>query len=110
MAGDTDPVETTTNIDYDNGQSKFYKWEIVRKAEKTHSRVPGLRKIPLPAIGIILLVALVNILVWVAVGVVMVRFHCHVPFRMQANTPLMALLVYRLSSVIAEPRNMLGSN
>lgn len=72
MAGGTDTVDAAS-IDSNSSESRLRKWEIVRKAEKTHSRVSGLRKIPLPAIGIILLVALVNVLVWVAVGIVLVR-------------------------------------
>lgn len=76
MAGDIDVVEAAS-VDSNNDRTELRKWGIVRKAEKTHSRVPGLRKIPLPAIGIILLVALVNVLVWIAVGIVLVSFHCH---------------------------------
>ncbi|KMU78177.1 high-affinity nickel transport protein nic1 [Coccidioides immitis RMSCC 3703] len=44
---------------------------FLKKMGKSHSRVPVLRRIPLPAIGIILLIAVVNILVWIAAGVVL---------------------------------------
>ncbi|EEH40153.2 hypothetical protein PAAG_02208 [Paracoccidioides lutzii Pb01] len=50
------------------------KSTLLRKARRSHSRVPGLRKIPLPALAIILLIAGVNALVWVAVGIVL-RFN-----------------------------------
>ncbi|MCJ1292745.1 hypothetical protein MMC34_004298 [Xylographa carneopallida] len=45
------------------------------RAAAHHGRWPGICKIPLPVIGIISLVALVNIVVWIAVGAVL---HYHV--------------------------------
>ncbi|ODH46643.1 hypothetical protein GX48_07253 [Paracoccidioides brasiliensis] len=47
------------------------KSSLLRKARRSHRRVPGLRKIPLPALAIILLIAGVNAMVWVAVGIVL---------------------------------------
>jgi high-affinity nickel-transport protein len=35
-----------------------------------HSRIPGLRRLPLPSILIILLLVLVNAAVWIAAGIV----------------------------------------
>lgn len=62
-------------IDAQN-QSDDKKWStansLIRRAEHSHSRLPGIRKIPLRSIGVILLVALVNVLVWIAVAVVLV--------------------------------------
>ena len=52
------------------------RWSIIEKAERSHRRVPGLRKIPLPALAIIFVIALINILVWVAVGIVLVSVVC----------------------------------
>lgn len=52
------------------------RWSIIEKAERSHRRVPGLRKIPLPALAIISFIALINILVWVAVGIVLVSVVC----------------------------------
>lgn len=49
-----------------------FKEAFVRKAEWSHSAVPGLRKIPLRALGIILLIAIVNAVVWIAAGIVLV--------------------------------------
>jgi len=46
---------------------------INRRAVVYHRRVPGLRKLPLPAVAIILGLILVNVSVWVAVGIVLVR-------------------------------------
>jgi high-affinity nickel-transport protein len=51
------------------------KWStksLIRHAERSHSRLPGIRKVPLRSIGVILLVALVNVVVWVAVAIVLV--------------------------------------
>ena len=56
----------------DYGTNFSLKESVVRRVEKSHSRVPGLRNIPLRALGIILLVAVVNAGVWVAAGVVLV--------------------------------------
>ncbi|KAL4917189.1 high-affinity nickel-transport protein-domain-containing protein [Aspergillus aurantiobrunneus] len=53
-------------------QSDDKKWTtLVRHAQRSHSRLPGLRKIPLRSIAIILLVAAVNVVVWVAVAIVL---------------------------------------
>jgi len=46
------------------------------RAAHRHGRMRGVRNVPLPVIGIISLVALVNIVVWIAVGIVL---HYHVP-------------------------------
>ena len=59
----------------DNVKPHSLKEALVRKAEVTHSAVPGLRKIPLRALGIILLIAIVNAVVWVAAGIVLVSMN-----------------------------------
>ena len=46
---------------------------INRQAIACHRRISGLRKLPLPAVGIIVGLAIANALVWVAVGIVLVR-------------------------------------
>lgn len=51
------------------------KWSLqplLRSAERSHSKMPGIRKIPLRAIGIIAFIALLNIIVWIAAGIVLV--------------------------------------
>lgn len=53
------------------------KWSLqplLRSAERSHSKMPGIRKIPLRAIGIIAFIALLNIIVWVAAAIVLVCF------------------------------------
>ncbi|EFE36007.1 uncharacterized protein ARB_04943 [Trichophyton benhamiae CBS 112371] len=52
-------------------RDKKPRWSIIEKAERSHRRVPGLRKIPLPALAIIFFIALINILVWIAAGIVL---------------------------------------
>ncbi|KAL4959244.1 HoxN/HupN/NixA family nickel/cobalt transporter, partial [Aspergillus stella-maris] len=57
-----------------NDDKKWTPKSLIRHAERGHSRLPGLRKIPFRSIGVILLVAVVNVLVWIAVAVVL-RYH-----------------------------------
>lgn len=57
-------------------RDKKPRWSIIEKAERSHRRVPGLRKIPLPALAIIFFIALINILVWIAAGIVLVSVVC----------------------------------
>ncbi|KAM5469192.1 hypothetical protein MauCBS54593_004545 [Microsporum audouinii] len=65
------PASTEEQLLAVDGDTKRPRWAIVEKAERSHRRVPGLRKIPLPALAIILFVAFINILVWIAVGIVL---------------------------------------
>ncbi|MCJ1383027.1 hypothetical protein MMC17_006140 [Xylographa soralifera] len=44
---------------------------LKNRAAHHHGRMPGIRKVPLPVIGIISLVALMNIVVWIAVSAVL---------------------------------------
>lgn len=71
------PAEAYEPISHDSDDVASHKHSLLAKAERSHKKVPGLRKIPLPAIGIILLVALVNGLVWVVAGVLLVCFLFH---------------------------------
>ncbi|CAI7624849.1 unnamed protein product [Penicillium pancosmium] len=53
------------------------KWSLqplLRHAERSHQKMPGIRKIPLRAIGIILFIALLNAIVWIAAAIVL-RYH-----------------------------------
>jgi len=45
---------------------------LLRHAQRSHSKMPGIRKIPLRAIGIILFIALLNAIVWIAAAIVLV--------------------------------------
>lgn len=54
------------------------KWSLqplLRHAERSHQKMPGIRKIPLRAIGIILFIALLNAIVWIAAAIVLVSFN-----------------------------------
>ena len=42
------------------------------KAAVYHGRVPYISKLPFPAVAIIIVIAVVNVLVWTAVGIVLV--------------------------------------
>ncbi|RAL15226.1 HoxN/HupN/NixA family nickel/cobalt transporter [Aspergillus homomorphus CBS 101889] len=69
------PADATTGID--NSDMPDRKWTtkaFFKQAEKSHSRLPGIRKIPLPAIGIILFIALINVVVWIAAAIVL-KYH-----------------------------------
>ncbi|KAJ5103113.1 hypothetical protein N7532_003642 [Penicillium argentinense] len=53
------------------------KWSLqplLRHAERSHQKMPGIRKIPLRAIGIILFISFLNAVVWIAAGIVL-RYH-----------------------------------
>ncbi|KAJ5885835.1 hypothetical protein N7504_011671 [Penicillium tannophilum] len=54
-----------------DGDKKWSLQPLIRKAERSHSRMPGIRKIPLRAIAIIALIAFVNIIVWAAAAIVL---------------------------------------
>lgn len=59
----------------DSGSLDDRKWSLqplLRSAERSHSKMPGIRKIPLRAIGIIAFIVLLNIIVWIAAGIVLV--------------------------------------
>ncbi|EED21924.1 nickel transport protein, putative [Talaromyces stipitatus ATCC 10500] len=45
--------------------------KFVLKAERIHTRIPAIKKIPLSALGIISLIAFINMLVWAACGIVL---------------------------------------
>ncbi|KAM0090689.1 hypothetical protein ACP6JD_005948 [Aspergillus fumigatus] len=53
-------------------KSKWTAESLLRRAERSHRRLPGIRKIPLPAIAIILFVAFINVVVWIAAAIVLV--------------------------------------
>lgn len=63
------------NPDPPHPDSKRSKWSptvLIRHAERSHSRLPGIRKVPLRAIAVILFVGLINVVVWIATAIVLV--------------------------------------
>ena len=53
---------------------KSTKSTLLHKAHNQHSRLPGLRRIPFPAISIIALIAFINIGIWIVIGIIL-HFH-----------------------------------
>jgi hypothetical protein len=65
--GEDAPADETPDMELSLKES------LLRKAESSHSKMPGIRRVPLPAIGIIFFIALINVVVWVGVAIVLVR-------------------------------------
>jgi hypothetical protein len=57
-----------------DGKPSFFR-NASNKASTYHARVPYLRRLPFSAIAIITTLIFVNLLVWAAVGIVLVRDH-----------------------------------
>jgi high-affinity nickel-transport protein len=70
----TSPPLSVRNHDVPDDKPSFFS-NASRKALEYHSRVPYLSKLPFPAIAIIVTLIAINLLVWAAVGVVLVRYH-----------------------------------
>lgn len=68
----TSPAPSVRNDDANNTKSTVFG-NMSKKASEYHSRVPYISKLPFPAIAIIVTLIVVNLLVWAAVGVVLVR-------------------------------------
>ncbi|KAL4971752.1 high-affinity nickel-transport protein-domain-containing protein [Aspergillus desertorum] len=58
-------------VESDLDDKKWTAKSLIRHVERSHSRLPGIRKVPLRSIAVILLVACINIVVWVAVAIVL---------------------------------------
>ena len=54
--------------------SSSTKHTLLHRVRTQHSRLPGLRQIPFPAIAIIALIALINIAIWIVIGIIL-HFH-----------------------------------
>ncbi|CBF70155.1 HoxN/HupN/NixA family nickel/cobalt transporter [Aspergillus nidulans FGSC A4] len=67
----TRPPADSPFIESDLDDKKWTAKSLIRHAERSHSRLPGIRKVPLRSIAVILLVAFVNVVVWVAVAIVL---------------------------------------
>ncbi|CAK97137.1 uncharacterized protein An12g04470 [Aspergillus niger] len=76
MRDSTPPSPNPSHASEGNGRSDAVgsKWNIkkfVKQAERSHRRLPGLKKVPLPAIAIILFIAFINVVVWIAAAIVL---------------------------------------
>ncbi|PWY68593.1 nickel transport protein [Aspergillus heteromorphus CBS 117.55] len=68
----SDPAQDPTGNDHNDApKSKWRLKTFIKKAEKSHGSLPGIKKVPLPAIAIILFIAFVNVVVWIAAGIVL---------------------------------------
>jgi hypothetical protein len=45
---------------------------VKSKASSLHEKVPGIKSLPFPAVAIIVLLLLINVAVWIVVGIVLV--------------------------------------
>lgn len=76
------PPVITSSVDNESSDGSNHvekKWSpkvLIQRAERSHSRVPFLRKIPFRAVAIILFIALLNVIVWIAAGIVLVCLLC----------------------------------
>lgn len=71
------PVQVRTDeVPTDITKPKWYPRTLIRQAERSHRRLPGIRKVPLRAIAAILFIAFLNVLVWIAAAVVLVSCIC----------------------------------
>lgn len=76
-------------------KTKWTPKSLIRHAERSHSRIPGVRKIPFPALAIILFIAFINIAVWIAVAVVLVSYsRCHSEGHGTSRSMLGCSLIY----------------
>ncbi|KAJ5170818.1 Nickel/cobalt transporter high-affinity [Penicillium coprophilum] len=71
MSAFNEPTDTDLDSRSLDSDRKWSLQPLLRSAERSHSKMPGIRKIPLRAIGIIALIAFLNILVWVAAAIVL---------------------------------------
>jgi high-affinity nickel-transport protein len=67
----TNSRPTSSISDSPETRSSFLR-NVSKKASAYHSRVPYLSKLPFPAIAIIVILIVVNLLTWAAVGIVLV--------------------------------------
>lgn len=78
IEADSQPAVEDTVEDSSNSKKWTLKTrEILHRVERSHDRIPVLRKIPLRAIGIILFIAFLNVIVWIAAAIMLVRFVLH---------------------------------
>jgi hypothetical protein len=70
------PAPSVRNSDASNIKPSFFN-HVSSKASAYHARVPYISKLPFPAIAIIITLIVVNLLVWAAVGVVLVCPYCY---------------------------------
>ena len=83
-----------------HGHPPPVKQSISNKAAEYHRLIPGLRKLPLPVFGIILVVALMNIVILVVIGIMLVSSQ-HLPSFLDGRTLQVTFSVFQY--VMAHP-------
>jgi high-affinity nickel-transport protein len=66
----TSRISSIEADDPNNKPSFFHR--VSNKASTYHAQVPYLRRLPFPVISIIVTLIIINLLVWAAVGIVLV--------------------------------------
>lgn len=78
MRDSSAPEPVITSVDNDSSDGSDHvekKWSpkvLIQRAERSHSRLPFIRKIPFRALAIIFFIAFLNALVWIAAAIVLV--------------------------------------
>jgi high-affinity nickel-transport protein len=67
----TESQPPSSNADTPDTKPSFFR-NVSAKASHYHSKVPYIQRLPFPAIAIIVTLVVVNLLVWAAVGIVLV--------------------------------------
>jgi high-affinity nickel-transport protein len=58
----------------DEGSKNAIYLRLKNKSKHYHARIPVLKRLPFPSIAIIALLVVVNVLVWIVVGIVLVSW------------------------------------
>jgi high-affinity nickel-transport protein len=66
------PAEPLMLDSDDEGSKNAIYLRLKNRSQHYHARIPVLKRLPFPSIAIIALLVLVNIVVWIVVGIVLV--------------------------------------
>ena len=66
------PAELLMLGSEDEGSQNAIYVRLKNRSQRYHAKIPVLKRLPFPSIAIISLLVLVNILVWIIVGIVLV--------------------------------------
>jgi high-affinity nickel-transport protein len=68
------PAEPLMLDSDDEGSKNVIYLRLKNRSQYYHAKIPVLKRLPFPSIAIIALLAVVNILVWIVVGIVLVSW------------------------------------
>jgi len=66
------PAEPLMLGSIEEGSQNAIYLRLKNRSQRYHAKIPVLKRLPFPSIAIISLLVLVNILVWIIVGIVLV--------------------------------------